>query len=226
MNYVFFFRKQLKSSAEAAVILQQVDFNWLTPKAANIDCGEKSLSVRIWTSLPFDQQPLESWMFISSELLIILFINRFATCKEYQRLRRNWRQKRERYLLSIIWISILEHPKNCECCPLSLFLKEQLQHQIVENARETTQNLLQACNCKISIQKSMLKCFILGVGAIVFLHAFPLPDIQCYWYRLRHPHPDPVIWNNCKTTRDRESTNICPQVHERTLLFRHLKYEQ
>ena len=161
-----------------------------------------------------------------AELLIILFINRFATCKEYRRLRRNWRQKRERYLLSIIWILILEHPKNCECCPLSLFQKEQLKHQIVENARENTQNWLRASNCKKSNQKSMLKCFILGVGAIVFLHAFPLPDIQCYWYRLRHPHPDPVIWNNCKTTRDRESTNICPQVHERTLLFRHLKYEQ
>ena len=36
-----------------------------------------------------------------------------------------------------------------------------------------------------------------GVGAIVFLHAFPLSDIQCYWYRLRHPHPDKVIWNHC-----------------------------
>ena len=40
-------------------------FNWLTPKAANIDCGEKSLSVRIWTSLLFDQQHLESCMSIS-----------------------------------------------------------------------------------------------------------------------------------------------------------------
>ena len=47
-----------------------------------------------------------------------------------------------------------------------------------------------------------------GVGAIVFLHAFPLTDIQCYRYRLRHPHPDKVIWNNCRTTGGRESTQI------------------
>ena len=47
-----------------------------------------------------------------------------------------------------------------------------------------------------------------GVGAIVFLHSFPLADIQCYWYRLRHPHPDKVIWNHCWIRR-RVQTNIC-----------------
>ena len=52
-------------------------------------------------------------------------------------------------------------------------------------------------------------CFVVnaGVGEIVFLHAFPLPDIQCYWYRLRHPYPDKVIWNHCRINR-RKPKNI------------------
>ena len=72
----------------------------------------------------------------------------------------------------------------------------------------------------------MLMYFIItGVGAIVFLHAFPLTDIQCYRYRLRHPHPNKVIWNNCWTTGERESTQIWFQVHERTLLLSLLESE-
>ena len=47
-------------------------------------------------------------------------------------------------------------------------------------------------------------CFVVnaGVGEIVFLHPLSLTDIQCYWYRLRHTHPDKVIWNNCWITEN------------------------
>ena len=53
-----------------------------------------------------------------------------------------------------------------------------------------------------------LSGLISGVGEIVFLHAFPLPDIQCYWYRLRHPYPDKVIWNHCRIKRRKQIFSI------------------